>query len=91
MQNREFVVTCVNVQRFREITGVTEPIYELLGLPEDLQRLAEAVTAASRTRWLESSQRLEANKRSAPSEAHDQQHSRRPFRVSSAKSRKRKR
>src|SRR4051812_16601273 len=49
MQQREFVVTCTNVRRLQEVVGITEQVHELVGRPDDLQRLKEAVIVASRT------------------------------------------
>jgi DNA-binding NarL/FixJ family response regulator len=80
MQGREFVLTCTNVQRLRDVLGINEVIYELVGLPDDLERIQQAVKMASRTRSFGPPQHPPGHlSSSTQSEAHDQQSPRRTY------------
>lgn len=50
MAGRQFVITSTNVQRVREVVGIQEPIYEVVGKTEDIQPIVDAVRQASRAR-----------------------------------------
>ncbi len=50
MAGRQFVLTTTNVNRVREIVGIDEPIYEIVGKPYDIGQVVNAVKEASRAR-----------------------------------------
>jgi len=52
MDGRQFVLTTTNLARVREILGIDEPIYEIVGKPYDLGQVVSAVKEASRARSL---------------------------------------
>jgi hypothetical protein len=45
----EFVLTTTNIARVREVAGPEPVVYEIVGKPEDLERVVAAVTAATTT------------------------------------------
>jgi DNA-binding NtrC family response regulator len=50
MEGRQFVLTTTNVSRVREVVGIDEPIYEIVGKPYDIGQVVNAVKEASRAR-----------------------------------------
>jgi hypothetical protein len=50
MEGRQFVLTTTNLARAREILGIDEPIYEIVGKPYDINEVVSAVKEASRAR-----------------------------------------
>lgn len=50
MDGRHFVLTATNVERAREVAGIEEPIYEIVGKPYDIEQVIGAVREASRAR-----------------------------------------
>jgi DNA-binding response OmpR family regulator len=47
---RRFVLTSVNPARLRQIVGIEESVYEVVGQPEDIGEVVRAVREASRAR-----------------------------------------
>jgi CheY-like chemotaxis protein len=45
----EFVLTTTNIARVREVAGPEPVVYEIVGKPEDLERVVVAVKAATTT------------------------------------------
>ena len=46
LKGRHFIVTTTNERHVRDLAGRSQPLYEIVGKPYDLERLAEAVTEA---------------------------------------------
>lgn len=49
-KGRRFVLTSMNVRRLEEIVGIDETVYEVAGLPSDIQAVVRATKEASRAR-----------------------------------------
>jgi DNA-binding response OmpR family regulator len=49
-RGRQFVLTSTNVERLREVVGLEESVYEIVGRPDDIDAIVRAVKEASRAR-----------------------------------------
>ena len=49
-KGRQFVLTTMNLRRVQEIVGIDETVYEVVGLPSEVNQVIRAVKEASRAR-----------------------------------------